>query len=64
MPGGGSIPLEAQQLGLEAHASDLNPVVVVINKAMIKIPPKFADRPQVNPEARSRVASDDEWRGC
>jgi hypothetical protein len=31
---------------------------------MIKIPPKFADRPQVNPEARSRVASDDEWRGC
>ena len=40
--GGGAIPLEAQRLGLEAHASDLNPVAVLINKAMIEIPPKFA----------------------
>ena len=54
--GGGSLPLEAQRLGLEAHASDLNPVAVLICKAMIEIPPKFAGRPPVNPEARS------EWR--
>ena len=51
--GGGSLPLEAQRLGLEAHASDLNPVAVLINKAMIEIPPRFAGRPPVNPEARS-----------
>ena len=49
--GGGSIPLEAQRLGLEAHASDLNPVAVMINKAMIEIPPRFADMPPVNPDA-------------
>jgi len=48
--GGGALPLEAQRLGLEAHASDLNPVAVLINKAMIEIPPKFAGRPPVNPE--------------
>ncbi|MEI7643038.1 MAG: DUF1156 domain-containing protein [Chloroflexales bacterium] len=47
--GGGSIPLEAQRLGLEAHASDLNPVAVLINKALIEIPPKFAGMPPVNP---------------
>ncbi|WP_426940074.1 DUF1156 domain-containing protein [Pseudarthrobacter sp. S6] len=47
--GGGSIPLEAQRLGLEAHASDLNPVAVLINKALIEIPPKFADTPPVFP---------------
>ena len=45
--GGGSLPLEAQRLGLEAYASDLNPVAVLINKAMIEIPPKFAGRPPV-----------------
>ena len=50
--GGGALPLEAQRLGLEAHASDLNPVAVLINKAMIEIPPKFAGRPPVNPESR------------
>ena len=50
--GGGALPLEAQRLGLEAHASDLNPVAVLINKAMIEIPPKFAGRPPVNPVAR------------
>jgi putative DNA methylase len=48
--GGGSIPLEAQRLGLTAHASDLNPVAVLITKALIEIPPKFAGRPPVNPE--------------
>jgi putative DNA methylase len=47
--GGGSIPLEAQRLGLEAYASDLNPVAVLINKAMIEIPPKFAGRAPVGP---------------
>ena len=51
--GGGALPLEAQRLGLEAHASDLNPVAVLINKAMIEIPPKFAGRPPVNPETRN-----------
>ncbi|HPD07512.1 MAG TPA: DUF1156 domain-containing protein [Candidatus Bipolaricaulis sp.] len=51
--GGGSLPLEAQRLGLEAYASDLNPVAVLICKAMIEIPPKFAGRPPVNPRYRS-----------
>jgi putative DNA methylase len=49
--GGGSIPLEAQRLGLEALASDLNPVAVLINKAMIEIPPRYAGRPPVFPGA-------------
>lgn len=48
--GGGALPLEAQRLGLESYASDLNPVAVTINKAMIEIPPKFAGRAQVGPE--------------
>jgi putative DNA methylase len=48
--GGGAIPLEAQRLGLESYASDLNPVAVLINKAMIEIPPKFAGREPVNPD--------------
>ena len=51
--GGGTIPLEAQRLGLEAHASDLNPVAVLINKALIEIPPIFAGRPPVNPGAHA-----------
>ena len=50
--GGGALPLEAQRLGLESYASDLNPVAVLINKAMIEIPPRFAGRPPVNPESR------------
>jgi putative DNA methylase len=49
--GGGSIPLEAQRLGLEAWASDLNPVAVLINKAMIEIPPKFAGKHPVNQQS-------------
>jgi putative DNA methylase len=56
--GGGSIPLEAQRLGLEAHASDLNPVAVMINKAMIEIPPKFAGQPPVNPDAQMSIMQD------
>ena len=63
--GGGAIPLEAQRLGLEAHASDLNPVAVLINKAMIEIPPKFAGKPPVNPEARAnRSLAERQWRGA
>ena len=63
--GGGSIPLEAQRLGLEAHASDLNPVAVLINKAMIEIPPKFAGKPPVNPEAREGKGSTNaSWKGA
>ncbi len=53
--GGGSIPLEAQRLGLEAHASDLNPVAVMINKAQIEIPPRFANLPPVNPRDRAKM---------
>lgn len=58
--GGGSIPLEAQRLGLEAHASDLNPVAVLINKALIEIPPRFAGRPPVHPDATRRT----HWSGA
>ena len=58
--GGGSIPLEAQRLGLEAHASDLNPVAVLINKALIEIPPKWAGRPPVFPGAADTAHS---WPG-
>lgn len=61
--GGGAIPLEAQRLGLEAHASDLNPVAVMINKSMIEIPPKFADMPVVNPSARTNTM-DGAWTGA
>ncbi len=52
--GGGALPLEAQRLGLESYASDLNPVAVLINKAMIEIPPRFAGLPPVNPESRKQ----------
>jgi len=63
--GGGSLPLEAQRLGLEAYASDLNPVAVLINKAMIEIPPKFAGRSPVNPEARKdQRLVQKEWKGA
>lgn len=64
--GGGAIPLEAQRLGLESHASDLNPVAVLINKAMIEIPPKFAGRAPVGPvpegEKQGKLAED--WSGA
>jgi len=63
--GGGALPLEAQRLGLEAYASDLNPVAVLINKAMIEIPPKFANMPPVNPEARAKKSLiEKEWKGA
>lgn len=63
--GGGAIPLEAQRLGLEAWASDLNPVAVLINKAMIEIPPKFSGLAAVNPESRKQIRVDSsEWKGA
>lgn len=61
--GGGALPLEAQRLGLEAHATDLNPVAVLINKAMIEIPPKFAGQPPVNPRSREELARGGRWNG-
>jgi putative DNA methylase len=61
--GGGSIPLEAQRLGLEAHASDLNPVAVLITKALIEIPPRFAGRPPVHPDDGSPKALGS-WEGA
>ena len=60
--GGGSIPLEAQRMGLEAHATDLNPVAVLINKAMIEIPPKFAGCPPVHPNLPATLLQK-EWKG-
>jgi putative DNA methylase len=63
--GGGALPLEAQRLGLETYASDLNPVAVLINKATIEIPPKFAGKPPVNPDARKDNALfAREWKGA
>ncbi len=61
--GGGSIPLEAQRLGLEAHGSDLNPVAVLINKALVEIPPVFAGRAPVNPGDR-QSAGLGSWPGA
>jgi len=60
--GGGSIPLEAQRLGLMVYASDLNPVAVLINKALIEIPPKFAGHSPINPDAKQSLIGRD-WLG-
>lgn len=60
--GGGALPLEAQRLGLESYASDLNPVAVLINKAMIEIPPKFAGQQPVNPESRKGQLGTKTWQ--
>lgn len=61
--GGGSIPFEAQRLGLKAYAHDLNPVAVMINKGMLEIPARFSDRKPVNPDARLKTNYDGEWKG-
>ena len=61
--GGGSIPLEAQRLGLKAYGSDLNPVAVLITKAMIEIPPRFAGQPPVNPNAQNALMGSGTWKG-
>lgn len=64
--GGGAIPLEAQRLGLESYASDLNPVAVLINKAMIEIPPKFAGRKPVGPipKGEKQQKLHEDWSGA
>jgi putative DNA methylase len=63
--GGGSLPLEAQRLGLESYASDLNPVAVLINKAMIEIPPTFAGKPPVNPDVKKNAdLAGREWKSA
>lgn len=66
--GGGAIPLEAQRLGLESYASDLNPVAVMINKAMIEIPPRFANSIPVGPipatDDKQKDLLKKEWRGA
>ena len=64
--GGGAIPLEAQRLGLESYASDLNPVAVMINKAMIEIPPKFAGQPPVGPipNGQKQQKMHEDWSGA
>ena len=62
--GGGSIPLEAQRLGLETHASDLNPVAVLITKALIEIPPQFVGRPPVHPDEHGRLVGTQVWKGA
>ena len=59
--GGGTIPLEAQRLGLRAYAGDLNPVAVLINKALVEVPPLFADLPPVNPDYRARRQTTDRF---
>ncbi len=58
--GGGTIPLEAQRLGLEAFASDLNPVAVIINKALVELPPRFAGKSPVHPDAKKPLMA---WSG-
>lgn len=64
--GGGTIPLEAQRLGLEAYASDLNPVAVTINKAMIEIPPRFVNCPPVGPKVagEEQTLLHEKWTGA
>ncbi len=61
--GGGAIPLEAQRLGLTALAGDLNPVAVLINKAMIEVPPRFAGRPPVHPGIDTTLTTWDRAQG-
>jgi putative DNA methylase len=61
--GGGSIPLEAQRLGLEAHASDLNPVAVLINKALIELPSRSAGRSPVHPNDSQQLSGTRSWSG-
>jgi len=59
--GGGSIPLEAARLGFEAHAGDLNPVAVLLNKCTLELAPRWADRPPVNPRDRKRIGGIGGW---
>ncbi len=60
--GGGSIPLEAARLGFEAHAADLNPVAVLLNKCNLELAPRWANHPPINPEDRKNKLRTGEWR--
>ena len=62
--GGGTIPLEAQRLGLKSFANDLNPVAVMINKAMIEIPAQFKNSPPINPDAKNSIGNQSDWHGA
>lgn len=59
--GGGTIPLEAQRLGIKPMANDLNPVAVTINKSMIEIPARFSNIRPVNPESRNVINDNITW---
>lgn len=61
--GGGSIPLEANRMGFEAHADDLNPVAVLLNKCNLELGPRWVDHPPINPEERGRIGGGEAWRG-
>lgn len=61
--GGGTIPLEAKRLGFKAHAGDLNPVAVLLNKCNLELAPRSAGRPPVNPQDRNRIGGTQAWRG-
>jgi putative DNA methylase len=62
--GGGSIPLEAARLGFEAHAGDLNPVCVLLNKCNLELVPRWEDRPPVNAQDRKKIGGTDGWKGA
>jgi putative DNA methylase len=61
--GGGSIPLEANRMGFEAHAGDLNPVAVLLNKCNLELAPRWANHPPINPEQRRQIGGGAAWRG-
>jgi len=61
--GGGSIPLEAARLGMEAYAGDINPVAVLLCKCYLELVPRWADWPPVNPEDRRKIGGKHGWRG-
>lgn len=61
--GGGSIPLEAARLGFEAHATDLNPIAVLLNKCNLELAPRWIDCPPVNPDDRRRIGGAESWPG-
>ena len=61
--GGGSIPLEAARLGCPAHAADLNPVAVLLNKCNLELAPRWTGRPPVNPDDRRRIGGAQSWCG-
>jgi putative DNA methylase len=63
LAGGGSIPLEANRLGFEAHAGDLNPVAVLLNKCNLELAPRWSGCPPVNSDDRKKIGSNEGWRG-